>query len=110
MRRIALLALALAAASTTAAAHDYGDRIDQRQAEQARRIANARRSGELTWFERQRLLREQAAIRRMERAARSDGHISRREARSIYEAQNEASRHIYRESHDRQRAWWQRLW
>ena len=108
MNRIALIALALAATTTAASAHDYGQRIDERQSEQAYRIKRARHNGELTWLERQKLLHEQAQVRRMERAARRDGYISKREYRDITEAQNEAARDIRRESHDRQIAWWRR--
>jgi hypothetical protein len=112
MTRIALIALALAATTTAASAHDYGrgERIDERQAEQARRIARAKRHGELTWFERQKLVYEQAKIRRLERAARRDGYVSRSEYRRINEALNEAGRDIYRESHDRQKSWWRRTY
>src|SRR5262245_21480395 len=110
MTRTALIALALIATTTAASASDYGrsERVDARQAEQARRIANARRHGELTWLERQKLWSEQARIRRMECAAQRDGYISRSEYRRITEAQNEASRDIYRQSHDRQKSWWRR--
>jgi hypothetical protein len=111
MNRTALIALALVATSTAASAHDYrGDRIDDRQAEQAWRIQRARQNGELTWLERQKLRYEQAYIRGLERQARRDGYVSRDEYRAITQAQNQAGRDIYRESHDRQIAWWRRVW
>jgi hypothetical protein len=109
MTRHALLALVAVIAGTTAAsAYDYGSRIDRRQTEQARRINYARHSGQLTWTEKFRLNAEQRRIARMERVARSDGVITRREARRIEHAQDAASRHIYGESHDGQRALWRR--
>ncbi len=46
----------------------------------------------------------------MERAAERDGYISRSEASRISAAQDRASRDIYRESHDREKAWWRRMW
>jgi biopolymer transport protein ExbB/TolQ len=112
MYRPALIALALIATTTAASAYDFGrrDRIDDRQAEQAWRIQQNRRHGNLTWLEKQRLLREQAQIRRMEADAKRDGYVSRGEYRRITEAQNEAARDIRRESHDRQKAWWRRLY
>ena len=113
MKTLALIAAAtVIATSTAASAHDYGreHRIDARQAEQARRIAHNRHNGQLTLLEKWKLRAEQRHIARMERAAESDGHISRREARRIGEAQDAASRHIYRESHDRQVSWWRRVW
>ena len=84
------------------------DRIDNREARQAERINEGRRSGELTWLEAQRLRAEQARIHRMERWAKSDGYISREEARRIEQAQDAASRHIRQEKHDGQTTWWSR--
>ena len=112
MTRIAIIALALVASTTAASAYDYGrgDRIDAREAAQARRIMYARRTGELTWLETLKLKTEQKRIRGMEAWAKRDGTISREEARRIDNAQNAASNHIYRESHDGQKAWWRRAW
>ena len=112
MNRIALIALALAASTTAASAHDYGrgDRIDAREAAQARRIEYYRRTGELTWLETMKFRAEQRRIHRMEAWVRRDGYISREEARRIEAAQDQAAGHIYRESHDGQRAWWRRGW
>jgi hypothetical protein len=112
MTRLALIVIALAASTTVASAQDYGrgDRIDAREAAQARRIEHARRSGELTWYEAMKLKAEQHRIRRMEAWARRDGSISRDEARRIEAAQDAAGRHIYRESHDGQTAWRRRTW
>jgi hypothetical protein len=107
MTRLALIALALAASTTAASAYDYGrgDRIDAREAAQARSIVHARRIGELTWYEAAKLKAEQRRIHAMEAWAKRDGTISREEARRIDAAQNAAARHIYRESHDGQTAW-----
>lgn len=115
MKRIALIALALAAGSTAASAHDgygYGSRynVDARQARQAHRIDHARRTGELTWFESMRLKAEQRRIAGMERRALRDGHIDRYEQFRLRDAQNRASRHIYSEAHDGQTSWWRRRW
>ena len=112
MTRIAIIALAIAASTTAASAHDYGrsDRIDAREAAQARRIEHNRRTGELTWYEAAKLRAEQRRIHAMEAWARRDGYISRAEARRIEAAQDTASRHIYRESHDGQTTWSRRRW
>lgn len=111
MKTLTLLAITLAATATSAAAHDYssrGDRIDNREARQAERINEGRRSGELTWWEAQKLRAEQARIHQMERWAKRDGYISREEARRIEAAQDAASRHIRQEKHDGQTRWWAR--
>ena len=112
MTRITLITLALAASTTAASAHDYGraERIDAREAAQARRIAHARRTGELTLVETLKLKAEQRRIHRMEAWAKRNGYISREEARRIEKAQDEATRHIYRESHDGQTALRRHVW
>jgi uncharacterized membrane protein YebE (DUF533 family) len=112
MKRIAIVALVLAASATAASAYDYSrsERIDAREAEQARRIERASRNGELTWYEKLKLRAEQARIYAMERAAKRDGYISGYEARRIERAQDAASRDIYRESHDGQTSWRRRQW
>ena len=114
MKRIALVALALVATAGAASADPYYSnygrerRIDAREFNQAERIYNARRRGELTWYEAFRLRQEQARIRRMENAALADGHVSPYEARRIERAQDRANHHIYDQAHDGQRAWWRR--
>jgi hypothetical protein len=112
MTRITLIALALAASTTAASAYDYsdgrGERIDAREAAQARQIQHARRTGQLTWLEKIKLTAEQNRIKRMERVAKRDGVITRAEARRIGAAQDAAARDIYRESHDSQVSWWKR--
>lgn len=114
MKTLALIAAgaAVIASTTAASAYDYDRdaRIDARQAEQAYRIRHNRHSGQLTLLEKWRLQAEQHRIAAMERAAERDGHVSRREARAIDRAQDAAGRHIYRQSHDGQQAWWRRGW
>jgi hypothetical protein len=113
MKTLALIAATAAVATTMSAsayAYDREARIDIRRAEQAYRIRHDRRTGELTLVEKWRLQAEQNRIAGMERAAERDGYISRSEARRIGEAQDRASWHIYRESHDAEKAWWRRVW
>lgn len=121
MKKIILAsALALSALTGTAVAGDYGhygsngrqSEIDRREAIQAQRIEDARRSGELNRREYNHLKQEQARIHEMERRAKADGRIDRYEAAQIRRAQNEASRHIYQESHDseKSRRYWYRWW
>jgi hypothetical protein len=113
MKTLALIAATAALATTMsggAYAYDREANIDARRAEQAYRIRHNRHTGELTLLEKWRLQAEQNRIAAMERAAERDGYISRREARAIGRAQDAASRDIYRESHDSQKAWWRRVW
>jgi len=111
MNRIVLASLTAltlsAAVSTGASAYDQ---IDARQAVQAARIQQGIRSGEINRFEAMRLRAEQARIAQMERRAEADGRVDRYEAAQIRRAQNEASRHIYQESHDSQKRRWFRWW
>lgn len=100
--------LSVLATTSVAFAHGPGS-IDRTQAVHQQKIEAARRAGELTRREYFRLQQEQAHIAALERQAKADGYLSRREFRSIRQAQHEAGRHIHQESHDRQVNWW-RLW
>lgn len=111
--KIALIALATLVGSTSlVSAHDPyrpgGYNIDRRQAIQDHRIEQGRRTGELTRLEAWRLRQEQARIAEMERRAKADGVVTYRERQVIKRAQDDASRHIYQESHDGQKSWWRR--
>jgi hypothetical protein len=108
MNRTILIVLALAASTTAASAHDYyrEGRIDDRRAVQEYKIQAARRSGELTRFEKSKLEYEQYRVRQMERQALRDGYINKWEARRIANAQDGAARDIYRQSHDGDTTWW----
>ena len=111
--KIALAAaLGLVAFTTTASAYDSRQsEIDRREAVQEQRIQSARRSGQINGHEYRQLEAEQARIRQLERNALRDGHIDRREATQIREAQNQAGRHIYQESHEHQQVnRWNRWW
>lgn len=76
--------------------------IDQRQANQERRIDQGIASGQLNQREAARLDREQNRIDRMENRAKADGVVTNKERARIQHQQNQASRHIAREKHDRQ--------
>ncbi|MEQ1695801.1 MAG: hypothetical protein ABL901_08170 [Hyphomicrobiaceae bacterium] len=106
----ALIATAIVLVSTTGA---LADRIDQRQANEAKRIEDGRRSGQLSGREYVQLKAEQARIANMERFAKADGVVTRHEARAIEDAQDAASRRIYQEKHDgdtARRHWYRRWW
>lgn len=74
--------------------------IDTRQANQRARIQQGVGSGELTRGEAVRLRAQQAHIRRDERAARSDGLVTRRERAQLQRELNRADRNIARQKHD----------
>ena len=76
--------------------------IDQRQANQERRIDQGIASGQLNEREANRLNKQQGHINKMEDRAKSDGVMTKKERARIGAAQNRASRHIVREKHDRQ--------
>lgn len=77
--------------------------INQRQQRQQKRVISGIKSGELTARETYRLQREQYQIRRLEsRFRRSGDGLSQRERARLRREQNQASRHIYRQKHDRQ--------
>lgn len=79
-------------------------RIDQRQANQERRIEAGEKSGQLNQKEAARLEKGQVRVQKMEDKAVADGKVTARERRKIERAQDKQSRHIAHEKHDKQRA------
>jgi hypothetical protein len=106
MKKISVILLAGVLASLISSAALAGSpRIDRREATQRARIAEGRRSGELTRRERARLNAGQRQVHRMERRAEADGIVTRGERRRIERVQDRESRAIHRLKHNgRQRA------
>jgi CRISPR/Cas system CSM-associated protein Csm2 small subunit len=104
--KMTVVLIALAATSGVALAQSNGTsstpRIDQRQANQQKRIDEGVRSGALTNREAARLQRGQERVARMENRAIADGKVTAKERRRIEHVQDQQSRKIYREKHDRQ--------
>src|SRR2546423_865867 len=79
-------------------------RIDQRQANQERRIEQGEKSGALNQKEAARLEKGQARVQKMENKAVADGKVTAKERARIEKAQDKESRRIYKEKHDKQTA------
>jgi hypothetical protein len=79
-------------------------RIDQRQANQERRIEQGEKSGQLTQKEAARLEKGQARVQKMEDKAAADGKVTNKERSRIERAQDRQSKAIYRQKHDKQTA------
>ena len=79
-------------------------RIDQRQENQERRIEKGVQSGQLNKKEAARLEKGQARVQKMEDKAMADGKMTKKEKKKIEHAQNQQSKKIYREKHDKQTA------
>lgn len=101
MRMLLAISAVILSASLTYAQAD-GPVIDQRQANQEKRIDQGIASGQLNEREANRLNTQQEHINKMEDRAKSDGTVTKRERARIDHAQDRASRHIAREKHDRQ--------
>jgi uncharacterized membrane protein YebE (DUF533 family) len=99
-RHVLTALLLLAAAPAFAQSSTPG--IDQRQANQERRIDQGIESGALTQREAARMDRQQDRVDNMENRAKADGVVTKGERARIHHAQNRSSRHIYRQKHDRQ--------
>lgn len=110
--RSTLLAATAALTTFAAAAPAFADDIDATRGRQQERIQQGRTSGQLSRHEYIELEREQARIGAMIHRARLDGRIDPYERRQIVAAQDEASRHIWREKHDGEargyRSWYRR--
>ena len=94
-----LIALATSMVFVTAA---QADSIDQRQANQANRIAHGFATCELTLRETARMINGQQQLRRMERRAEADGVVTRYENARLHSKANIESHKIARNKHDRQ--------
>jgi len=80
--------------------HDPG--INQRQANQAARIQQGVKSGELTRPEAHELRQETRDIRDLEHDYKSDGSLTKDERQTLQHDLNQESREIYEEKHDDQ--------
>ena len=102
MKRISVrttaIALMIAALPGIALAQN---RIDARQAEQQKRINAGVASGQINKAEAARLQKGQAHVQNVETRAKADGVVTKKEAAHIEHAQNQQSRKIYREKHDK---------
>lgn len=103
MNRTPLSALLMVAVLPLAAIAQT-ERMDQRQANQQKRIDEGINKGELTKSEANRLQKNQQRIQKMENRAKADGKITPEERRRIERAQDKQSHGIHRESTDRQKA------
>jgi len=74
--------------------------INKRERNQAKRIGQGVRSGELTGRETVRLGKQQVKIHRQERRFKSDGNFTKLERARVHKRQNYASRSIYRAKHN----------
>ena len=79
-------------------------KIDQRQANQEKRIDQGITSGALTTKEAARLDKRETKIESDKLAAKADGKVTGAERRKLSREQNSASRAIHRQKHDRQTA------
>ena len=93
----------IAAAGISAFAQASTPGVDQRQANQERRIEQGVNSGALTTREANRLEAGQAKVDRIENRAKSDGVVTQRERARLHQAQDVQSARIARQKHDRQR-------
>ncbi len=79
-------------------------RIDQRQQNQQQRIDQGVKSGQLNKKEAARLEKGQARVQKMEDKAVADGKVTKRERKKIEHTQDQQSKKIARERHDKQTA------
>jgi hypothetical protein len=76
--------------------------VDRREHNQKTRIRQGVKSGELTRNETQRLLKEQARIRALERKVKSDHEITRKEVKKLDRVLDKAGKDIRKQKHDNQ--------
>ncbi|OSY88439.1 hypothetical protein WH52_06700 [Tenacibaculum holothuriorum] len=81
-------------------AYSQTPKVDKRQNKQRTRIVNGVKSGELTAKETKQLAQQQSNIRKMERKAKRDGVVTKKEKVKLQKAQNKASRNIKRKKNN----------
>ena len=96
-----LLIAALAVVALPVLAQTSTPKVDQRQANQQQRIDQGVASGQLTGKEAARLDKGQAQVEKKE--AKADGKVTANERQKLQHAQNQQSKKIRHEKHDRQR-------
>ncbi len=77
--------------------------LDQKQQNQRQRIKQGVVSGELTKKETKRLVKGQKQLNRMERRAKADGVVTRKERARLHKKANRESAKIAKNKHDRQK-------
>lgn len=100
---VAIFVIACVMSFAAEAAPTRSPRINQRQTHQQVRIREGVKSDELTRKETLKLEAGQIRVNRMERRAKADGRLTKRERARVHHAQNVQSRQIYTEKHDTQR-------
>jgi hypothetical protein len=101
---LALLSAGLSAQAAEPAVQPNMPRVDQRQANQERRIEQGVASGQLTARETLRVEREQKHIATAEAKAEGDGKVTAKERARLARMQNKASHDIRHQKHDAQTA------
>jgi len=102
MRKVVLSLLLSGTLCAPLFAANPANPIDRREQNQKSRIRQGVKSGELTRNETRHLRKEEAKIGTLEQKARSDGEISKKEARKLDRFLNKANRDIYKQKHDKQ--------
>ncbi len=77
-------------------------KIDARQANQEKRIAQGVASGQLTDKEAARLDKREANLSKAETAAKADGVVTKKERAKLTRMENKDSKRIHRQKHDKQ--------
>ena len=100
---ITLVPAALFAQNATSATPVDRRTIHNRKVDQQERIAQGVRSGQLTAGETGRLEHQEAGINREERGMRAqdNGRLTRQDKRVLNHQQNQESRRIYKDKHNR---------
>ena len=99
MKALVLAGLALAVSAGTAFAQST-PLIDARERNQAHRIFNGVRSGDLSFGETARLVRGQVHVHNLERRAKADGVVTPIERLRVNFAQTRQGNRIYRLRHN----------
>jgi hypothetical protein len=100
----ATLTIACIGAFAQAAPAPATPRVDQREANQEKRIQQGVASGQLNARETHRLDKQQARVEVAEANTKADGKVTKGERKHLHRMQNRSSKNIYKQMHDAQTA------
>jgi hypothetical protein len=103
MAKLLVVAAIVCASAVCSYAQEKTPVVDQRQQNQAERIDQGIKSGQLTRREAARLRAQQRKIRADKAKAKADGNVTARERAKLRREQNRASRAIHRKKHNKRK-------
>lgn len=102
-RFILIISVLLFAATSIFAQEAKTPKLDRKQKKQIHKIEKGIKSGDLTRFEAKKLKKQKHKLAKMEKRAKADGKVTKRERIRLNKEAKKLDRKIYKEKHDMQK-------